>query len=153
MATRRVNFYDHIVLDRAGVFRKDEAWIAARLADEATRFVPVWRSLNLFIEEIPAPVFLRRADLRELPGDVVLLGARDEGNDDRAVFGVDLSPLEAPLEALRLERPAQFADLRRFGPLIDPAEGSLLAYARGMLYWHSRHRFCGVCGHRTESVE
>ena len=29
------------------------------------------------------------------------------------------------------------------------AEGSLLAYARGIAYWHERHRFCGVCGSPT----
>jgi NAD+ diphosphatase len=149
MPTRRLNFYDHAVFDRAGVFRKDAAWIAARLDDEATRFVPVWRSQNLFVEEVPAPVLLERAELREIPGEFVLLGL-DEG---RAVFAVDLSPLETPLDAVRLDRPAQFGDLRRFGPLIDPGEGTLLAYARGMLYWHSRHRFCGVCGSPTGSVE
>jgi NAD+ diphosphatase len=149
MPTRRLNYYDHAVLDRAGAFRKDASWVAARLADEATRFIPVWRSQNLFVEEPPAPVLLRRDALRELPGDVVLLGLWD----GRAVFAADLSPLETPLDAIRLDRPAQFGDLRRFGPLIDPGEGTLLAYGRGMLYWHSRHRFCGVCGSPTASVE
>src|SRR6185312_6850792 len=28
-------------------------------------------------------------------------------------------------------------------------EGSLLAYARGLAYWHQRHGFCGVCGSPT----
>jgi NAD+ diphosphatase len=36
---------------------------------------------------------------------------------------------------------------------MDRAEGSVLAYARGMIWWHSRHRFCGVCGGPTESAE
>src|SRR5262249_4560440 len=29
---------------------------------------------------------------------------------------------------------------------------SLLAYARGLMHWHARHGFCGVCGSRTESA-
>jgi NAD+ diphosphatase len=32
-------------------------------------------------------------------------------------------------------------------------EGSLLAYARGLIYWHGRHRFCGVCGSPTLAFE
>ena len=29
---------------------------------------------------------------------------------------------------------------------------ALLAYARAMVYWHDRHRFCGDCGHPTVSA-
>jgi len=29
-------------------------------------------------------------------------------------------------------------------------EGAILAYARGLTYWHDRHKFCGVCGSPTE---
>ena len=29
------------------------------------------------------------------------------------------------------------------------SEGGLLAYARGLMHWHQRHRFCGVCGSPT----
>src|SRR3546814_482718 len=49
--------------------------------------------------------------------------------------------------------PGVFTDLRRIGPLLERFEGSLLAYARGLLWWHQRHRFCGVCGHPTVSVK
>jgi len=39
--------------------------------------------------------------------------------------------------------------LRAIGPLLGRRDGALLAYARGMLTWHRRHRFCGVCGYAT----
>ena len=42
-------------------------------------------------------------------------------------------------------------DLRRVGPSIDAAGAALMAYARGMLYWHRQNGFCGRCGHATES--
>jgi NAD+ diphosphatase len=48
---------------------------------------------------------------------------------------------------------ARFADLRSVGPLLAREEGGLLAYARGLMHWHQRHRFCGVCGSPTESRE
>jgi len=37
--------------------------------------------------------------------------------------------------------------------MVDREQGSLLAYARGMLTWHRRHLFCGLCGSPTESQE
>ena len=35
---------------------------------------------------------------------------------------------------------------------IDRHEAALLAYARGLMHWHSRSGFCSVCGHPTRSV-
>src|SRR5262249_49094954 len=52
---------------------------------------------------------------------------------------------------LALADEVEFTDLRRVGPLLERFEGSLLAYARGITYWHQRHRFCGVCGAPTRS--
>ena len=45
------------------------------------------------------------------------------------------------------------ADLRRIGPVLERFEGSVLAYARGMIFWHQRHRFCGVCGTATRIMK
>src|SRR3954447_26002411 len=47
----------------------------------------------------------------------------------------------------------RFGDLRQFGGLLAREEGALLALARAMAFWHSRHRFCGVCGAPTRSEE
>lgn len=44
-----------------------------------------------------------------------------------------------------------FVDLRQVGPMLDAHEAALLAYARGILGWHRRTRFCGVCGSPTGS--
>ena len=145
------NFYAAAGLDRAGWRRKDPAWIAERLADPASRFVPVWRSQNLVVSlegVAPQAAFLARHEIL-LEGETALLGIVE----DRAYFAVDLSQAEAPLAALKPALPVEFTDLRRVGPLLARHEGSLLAYARGIAYWHSRHRFCGVCGSPTESRE
>jgi NAD+ diphosphatase len=47
----------------------------------------------------------------------------------------------------------RFADLRQLGGRLERHEGSLLALARAMVFWHSRHRFCGLCGAPTRSEE
>jgi NAD+ diphosphatase len=80
----------------------------------------------------------------------VLLGQEDE----TAVFALDLSALETPFDSLALDAAQyKFLDLRAFGALLDRRDGSLLAYAKAMMHWHSRHRFCGVCGSPTVPVE
>jgi len=150
---KTVNFYTG-GLDRAAHLRKDEAWLAARLTHPSSRFVPVWRGQNLIAggaSAEPRAVLLTRDALAAVAAEseTVLLGV----HEDRAYFACDLSPLETPQEAIRAELAAEFVDLRRVGPLLPRGEGSLLAFARGLAYWHSRHRFCGVCGSPTKPEE
>jgi NAD+ diphosphatase len=146
---RPPNFYAAAGLDRAGHRRKDAAWVAERLADPATRFVPLWRSQNLVLEAEARWVLLAAEEIEPFVAEPVLLGLAEQ----RALFAVDLSAHERPLEALSLAAPAEFVDLRRVGPLLARHEGSILAYARGILWWHQRHRFCGLCGAPTASGE
>jgi len=147
------NYYAAGGYDRAGHRRKDEAWLAARLDHPTSRIVPVWRTQNLVIAAQdgtpPRAAFLRR---EQIPGDAdneVFLGE----HEDHAYFARDLSAEEMPLDVIRSDVPLEFADLRRVGPLVGNRDGSLMAYARGMLFWHSRHGFCGVCGSPTRSEE
>jgi NAD+ diphosphatase len=145
------NFYAAGGIDRAGHRRKDRDWLAQRLADPSSRFVPVWRSQNLVVageDGGPRAALLTREEIA-VEGESVLLGLVAEA----AYFALDLSALEAPLEALRITGPVEFTDLRRVGPLLARPEGALLAYARGIAHWHGRHRFCGVCGSATASEE
>jgi NAD+ diphosphatase len=151
---RPPNFYAANGLDRAGHRRRDPAWLAERLAHPESRFVPVWRSQSLIAGlagGAPEAVLLRREALVAVEGEPILLGLREE----RAYFALDLSAREAPLEAIRVreEAPIEFTDLRRVGPLLARPDGALLAYARGIVHWHGRHRFCGVCGSPTRSEE
>jgi NAD+ diphosphatase len=141
-------------LDRAGQLRRDDAWIAARLMDPTTRLVPVWRARNLIVQgETPRAIAFSGSDTRavlSIAEHVSLLGL----DDDAAWFAADLSRLDetaANETALRARVPAAFMDLRQAGALMDRREGTLLAYARGIVHWHQRHRFCGACGSPTTS--
>lgn len=159
----RPNFYAGSGLDRAGSLRVDQLWLEARLRDPRSRLVPVWRGQNLFhppatpdgrpLSFIPTVEALRGipqiAPLLEEDGHVVLLGLIE----DIAHFAVDLSHLVDPAQASALLGGGEFADLRRYGPLLPHREGALLAYARAILHWHARHRYCGVCGTVTISAQ
>jgi NAD+ diphosphatase len=147
------NFYAANGLDRAGHRRREPEWLAQQLAHPETFFVPVWRGQNLvasMAEGAPSAVLVRRETLVSVDGETaVLLGLREE----RAYFALDLSRHESPLEVVRAESPIEFTDLRRVGPLLARPDGALLAYARGILHWHGRHGFCGLCGSPTRSEE
>jgi NAD+ diphosphatase len=139
-------------IDRATERRQDEAWLAARQEDEMTRIVPVWQSRNLLTGRASLkPVFLSPSQAREnihAPESTILLGVKG----DSAYFAVGLSSLEdaPPASLVGLGR---FRDLRQVAPLLDDRDSALLAFARAMVYWHRRHRFCGDCGSPTVSME
>jgi NAD+ diphosphatase len=140
------NIYAGGTLDRAGPRRKDQAWLDRLLASDSTRFIALWRGQALMAEgETPSPALLRRDDIAALGGEPVLLGL----DGDRAFFALDLSHDDAPAAIAG----CGFTDLRRVGPLLPRGEAALLAYARGIAYWHQRHRHCGVCGAPTMSEE
>jgi NAD+ diphosphatase len=144
---RRINFYATGEFDRAAAHREDIAWLRARLADPASRLYPIWRTRNFVSDpETPRAVVLDAAAhgaLLEAASTVVLLGSDQEATH----FLVDVSHLD---ESTVASLGGHVVDLRAVGVLMPQREGALLAYARGLAYWHERHRFCGVCGSPTE---
>ena len=67
------NFFTACCIDRASERRRDDQWLTARLADETTRFIPVWNLRNLFAED-PAiePILLSAGDAGDLLPQAVL---------------------------------------------------------------------------------
>ena len=124
-------------LDRAGPQRRDEAWLAARLADAATRVVVASESGVLVSGERP-----RLLAVDELPDgrEFVLLGV---DADERAVFAADPGD----------QFPGERRGLRDLAPAMSQAEGGMVAHAVGLLNWHRRHRFCANCGAPSEARE
>ena len=151
------NFYAAGPLDRAGSFRKDEAWLAARLNDPTSQFVVLWNHKNLVLQHGAGPralILTRKqllSDLQDAEIAPVFLGM--EG--DSAFFALDLTASEQPLDQLQLpdHEATEFTDLRLVGAALPAEEAAMLAHARGLLYWHGRHRFCGVCGSPTLAAE
>lgn len=135
-------------VDRAAALRRDAAWVAERLEDASSRFAPVWQLKNLFvIDGAPRVRWLDAQAVRPLlgAGTAVFLGM----HDGAAHFALEVGH-EDPADVARLAGDAEFDELRRQATLLEPREAGMLALARGMLQWHARHRFCGVCGEPTE---
>ena len=134
------------------MLRARDAWLEERLADPATRIVPVWQSRNLLAgDSVPLPVLLSPPEVRAAGvdcGSAIVLGTRAQV----AYFALDLVADEATLARL-IPEGASFRELRDVGPLLDTDAGSLLAFARGITYWHARHRYCGDCGAHTRVAE
>jgi NAD+ diphosphatase len=145
------NFYSSEYLDRVSHLRKDETWITEQLSSTTTRLIPVWQQNNLIqgTDAVEAAILeiTHVETLRSTLADPVLLGLID----GTAYFTLDVSHIEHPHEHEILGAAGVFEDLRKVGPYIQHQQGNLLAYARGINYWHQRHRFCGVCGTPTRS--
>ncbi len=146
IAASRPNPYTGSPLDRVSHLRTDAAWIAGALADPGARFVAVWRAKSLFrpaTDGTPQAVFLSVPPAGEHPWAFL-------GNEQGAPhFSIDLSAAEDPLPLLP-EEAGEFTDLRTVGPGLPPAQMAILAHARGLMHWRSRHRFCGLCGAACE---
>ncbi len=151
--------YTGAALDRAANSRRDDAWVAERLAAPGTRIVPVWRDLNLIGSGVatidgtpggtPEAVFLDGAEGKSIlaeAGHVALLGL----DGDTAYFAADISELDEDARDAHAGS-SEFLDLRSVGVLMAGPEAALLAYGRGLMHWHRRHVFCGLCGEATES--
>jgi NAD+ diphosphatase len=147
----RPNVYTGSPLDRASALRDDADFIAARLADPNSLFVPVWRAKTLVqgVEDgRPQAVFLSNeaaAQTRMAGGPWAFLGLMA----GQAVFAVDVSAVEDPLPLLP-DAVGRFEDLRTLAGLLRGDDAAVLAHARGVMHWRVRHRFCGVCGAACE---
>jgi NAD+ diphosphatase len=151
----RPNAYTGSPLDRAADRREDEAFIAAALAAPDTLFVPVWRARSLMKgvqEGHPEAVLLTGAAaeaVRMAGGPWSFLGFWER----RPVFAVDCSAADDPLPLLPRGDGWDgigFTDLRTVAGLLPEGEAAVLAHARGLMHWRTRHRFCGVCGNPCE---
>ena len=137
----RPNTFAGYPLNRMDARRKDADWVASVLANADTRFLPTWRARNLVANDAPAPAFLNldhaQACLERSPWAVLgeLAG--------RAYVAIDLSRFDDPIPGRPI---SAFVDLRRVGAALPGDGAALLAYARGLMHWRSKHSFCPVCG-------
>ena len=146
------NFFSGPYIDRRSEERESASWLAEALADPRTRYLVASGSAQLveFTDAEPggAPrVALLAGDQplvkRAAENELVLLGWY---GGTRCVL-VDLAPggaAEAPPGT-------RFEELRPLSGKLARGEAALLAYARALSIWRSRHRFCGHCGSPTRA--
>lgn len=70
------------------------------------------------------------------------------GIHDGRPVGVQI--VSEPLREQLAGAGAHWVDLRLAAQRLDAAEAGFAAYARALAHWHSRHRYCGVCGAPTQ---
>jgi len=146
-----LNFFAANPLDRLTLNRRDATWLAAQLTAPTTRIVPVWQAKSLLTNEESAQAVLLDATMTpDLLAAVepILLGA----HDGVTYFAIDLSTVE-PVRLEVLQAWGSFRDLWATHSGLDAKSAAILAYAKGMAYWHQRHRFCGDCGSPTQSAD
>jgi len=146
MASSRPNVLAGPYLDRLGPWRKDEARLAAALADPRSLVVPVWRTRSAVRASAAglSAYFIEGA--QDVSGrELILLGEFHE----RVCFALEIEAETPP----QLAADAELHDLRMIAGELAPEEAGLLAYARAMIHWRARHRYCGRCGAVTTPIQ
>ena len=144
-------------LDRDVTTRNNDDCLNMIIRNPQTRVVPVWCSRNLFSEIggdliKPIPSYLNTDEAIELINiskNQVYLGKETLKEIDIPYLAIDISSLNEDKAKSKLESKGKFADLREISPLIDGIAGSILAYARAIIFWHSINGFCSECGAST----
>jgi NAD+ diphosphatase len=149
------NVFSGPYVDRRSITRKDAAAVAAALADPAARLVPVWRHRSL-VRRGPNPgaVLLEATHaLRAGTEDGSLIYLGEFRGVATFAFEVPETPGAAagarhgaPERGPTVDEAAEFADLRGLGAVLPADEAGLLAYARALIFWRNKHRYCGACG-------
>ncbi|MCY1010410.1 NUDIX domain-containing protein [Nannocystis pusilla] len=145
-ARSRNNVFAGLALDRASERRDEQEFIETRRSAATTRFTVVRPDGKALVDAA-------RRGLRQLAeaeraawlgaAPVWYLGEADEV----AHFAVaHASDEEEPLASAL---GGQWMDLRAAGLALPAFDAGLFAYARGLLHWQSRARFCGACGSPT----
>lgn len=141
----RPNVFAGPHVDRLKLANADTDAIASTIAGGSARLIPVWKSRCPVIRQPTPAACLFPIDSGQFAGialdELVLLG------DYRglAVFTTELEAANPP----ELADGAEFADLRLAAALLPHDEAGLVAYARAMISFRHRHRYCGSCGAPT----
>lgn len=141
----RPNVFAGPHVDRLKFAQADADAVARWIADGSARLVPVWKSRCPVVRE-PSPgaclLPVGRGPFAGLGMDDLILLGEYRG---LAIFTTEIEADAPP----PLENGAEFADLRAAASLLPHDEAGLVAYARAMISFRHRHRYCGSCGSPT----
>jgi len=134
-------FFSGPFIERRAELRDDPRWLDAARADPDTRYVLAAGAAQLV--RVPA------ADIALLRnGDPLVDGAAEATFTLLGWFrGTRTLLVEYDADAPPpLPESTELRELRPLAPLLQADAAALLAYARALVLWRSRHRHCGVCG-------
>lgn len=145
--------YSAVPLDRCHALRRDEQAQHLLRASPAKLILPYWRELSLVSENAALRVGgTLGAEILDLAKQAVFLGKTEAGVP---VFVADVSELEPEVDGggPNLGLGGQWIGLRAIASSLPTDDAAILGYARAMVIWHRRNRFCGSCGAPTEARE
>ncbi len=133
-------------IDRRAELRDDPEWIATARADAGTRYLVATGAEQLMLTGNRPDILLldNQHELVRLAEDstLTLLGWF---RGQRTVL-IEWRPDAMRASNLQLPPGTGLHELRPLAPLLAADAAALLAYARALVLWRSRHAFCGVCG-------
>jgi NAD+ diphosphatase len=143
------NAFTRSPLDRDGLRRKDEAWLAKALADPQALLLPFNKGRpylhddggKLFVCWLATRVYTELGD-KHLP--LIFLGNDANGDPNFACEITD----PAALGDLGF-----FEELRPAAPRLEANKLPIVGTARALFEWHGRNRFCANCGTPTRVIE
>src|SRR5690349_821126 len=145
-------------IERAAHHRKDSAWLTQALNDPGSLYVPLWRARSLITRSTTTitqhglnALLIERRDERFAVLEPQLHSAAPTFLGlfrGRACFAIGLDDAQPPPAF----SDAEFQELRTLLGSLDREEAGLLAYARALITWRDRHRFCGKCGAPTQPI-
>ena len=133
------NPFSALSLDRAAERREDSDWLSAAWPDCALICIDFDGRALLHGERLLTLPSSRFG--RQLPAEATFLGLQGQ----RPWFAL---PAQVGLE-VDLPQGAAWAGLREAAASLSPFEAGLFAYAKALLLWQTRARYCGACGHPT----
>ncbi|MGH8249654.1 MAG: NAD(+) diphosphatase [Steroidobacteraceae bacterium] len=142
----RPNVFAGPHVDRLKLANADAESVARAIANGCARLIPVWKSRCPVIRSPSPAACLLPFETAPFAGielsEMILLG------DYRglAIFTTEIESAAPP----SLAGGAEFADLRLAASLLPHDEAGLVAYARAMISFRHRHRYCGSCGAATQ---
>jgi NAD+ diphosphatase len=144
--------YTDSLIERVAERRLDADWLAAHMADAATRAYVIGGEMIVLKQGngIHDPTFTSDEARGLAPTtESVFLGLMNGAPR----FGIGIAPASA--EELKARNDLFVIDLRSIAiqGLVAPDHLPPLAEAKALLHWHARHRFCSNCGVPTALVD
>lgn len=123
-------------IERCGETRADPAALAEAWGDPARLVLPV-HGACCPVGETGLELWERGRLGDAAPADAIFLGRRN----GTPLFALALKDAPSPATA-----GAPFLSLRDVLDRLPAPEAALVAFARAMVGWQDRHRYCGICG-------
>ncbi|MFZ4601386.1 MAG: NAD(+) diphosphatase [Caulobacterales bacterium] len=146
------NAFANYPLDKAGLRRRDEAYLAAAAADPRAMLAP-FHKMQPFLMDGRGGREIGWLGMHAHPalgaGPLVFLGEDEAG---APLFATDI-PERFDISASPIAGLGSFDDMRAAAAALPAGDVAMLGCAKSLFEWHARHRFCSNCGEKTDIVE